>query len=742
MPNIDLNVFQAYATAHAGESHINVDTVQRWNASWLGFSFRAAAPATAETDQVAVQTFRDALAARYGAHVADAALNAAPATALSAQRILDAVTFADARQAEKTAAFARASAPAASPAEIARAMDFVMADVALPQGAHGVLLQAPLRDALQPLLAHVLALDATPAKTLLASLGAGLAARFENHLLRAMAQWDPAFDARAVSDIVAEIASYDELIARVPGLDVCLGLEATGFRGSVSTLLDRVQQDLPDLHARFGNGGHQPAGLTALRLTDSDPHKGGNRVAILALGDTRAVYKPRDVRIDEAISGSELASGRRSLMAQAGAQGITYRFLPRVAVDGTHYGYVQHLPHGTVADHLIDSTQAPAFHAQLGRAFAALMVAGARDIHHENMIVSGGLPHFSDLEFALSGRTFTPLAQALAAAAQPGGEAADAALRDALDRLMKGMQLEKIFELSTDTNSLLPTHHVHDNAFMPAPGLTDVVESVLAIRDATTGVITDNRNLRPLDARLADPLGRHMQPMTPAFSQTYAADVARGVRDGLAALQKAQNARNEYLDFVQNAGDFQVRHHPIQTSDQRLALGDLLQTGFSQRDLGDACDAFEGRLGNAQLDTLVQALDECDGEAKQALQRAMTQALGVLDVPYFSRVVNETSLRPDGAAPLAWDTPAGRSTDYFPQDLTAAPQAFATTLAGLTPATLARIESAVEQWMQLRGPSVSERYAIDSFAQYIDSPTLALIDALYADPRQAARFAP
>ncbi|MGK9007577.1 DUF4135 domain-containing protein, partial [Citrobacter europaeus] len=64
--------------------------------------------------------------------------------------------------------------------------------------------------------------------------------------------------------------------------------------------------------------------LVGLTLTDSDPHKQGNRVAILTFeGGGKVVYKPRDVRIDEALSGKDLEARdgppRRSLLEMAGA---------------------------------------------------------------------------------------------------------------------------------------------------------------------------------------------------------------------------------------------------------------------------------------------------------------------------------------------------------------------------------------------------------------------------------------
>lgn len=737
MPDINLNVFQAYASAHADTAHVDVDEVQRWQASWLGFRFGLAPAPTAESDSEALATFRAAMQEHYGAFIAGQAVPHDGTESLSSARILDAVRAADTLDAARQAAFDAARAPNATAAQREAALDAVMADVRWPKGAHGVLLQEPVRRALEPLLAPVLACDATPTRALLASLGTQLAARMEAHLLRAMRHDDAGFYARPIIETVEALGNHAGLLQVAPALGRCLEIEARGFQTSIRTLLARVQDDLAMLHQRFGAGGTPPAGLTGLRLTDSDPHKGGNRVAILTLGQTQVVYKPRDVRIDEAISGRDLQSSHRSLMQLAGAERMTYRFLPRQDADDVHYGYVEHLPHGRVEDHLIEARDAGAFFGDLGRGIAALMMAGATDIHHENMIVSRGVPYFTDLELAFAPSTLAPLDQLLRLVpnALPPTPQSDPLLA-ATDALMHGMVLDYLFANSIDSNPLLPGTLVHDGRFEQIMTTSDVPESIVAVRDAQSGRIQDNRTAR--------------QSFTPgedlSLYARHAGPLAAGVRAGLVAIRQAeQNGSQQYSQFLRDVGPYQIRHHPINTLTQREILVGQLLRAHDEHNLPAIDQVLDGTAVNAMLRDEVAGLTLHSPHARGPLREAMEAALALFDIPYFSRVVAEHSLRPDGGEPMSWYAPRSAVThdQYFNQRADAPMNGLMAQLMAADDGTLDRLEAAFVRWFGTREPLGGELAVIDGTPDYQACPTrdlLAAIRGTAAPPRAWWQF--
>lgn len=404
----------------------------------------------------AVTAFRGALASEFG----DSLLSRSPALAtdqpLTAARVGNYIDRLNVANAAKMACFDTAvRTPTAE--NLSLAMDYVMEDVKLPPGPHGHLLAAEVRSALQPLFVQTYGMDASPHRDLLGKLGSQLAVRLEDYLLRGLeahvdltskalpkAERDAVrLTAVSVSQVVARLEAAGglaSLSATIPALRVHLDTEVAGFTQNVSTLLTRVERDLGNIEGRFFPG-KPSTGLTGLVLTNSDPHKGGQRVALLSLSNgERLVHKPRDLRIDEAITGSNLAGGHRSLLEDAGATAMLYKFMPcedpaaAAPAPVHHYGYVAFLPHDTASHHLIEGDAAARdYHMMLGRGTAALMMAGATDIHHENIMVSQGKPYFTDLEFAFAEPVLNGVSSLLA---PPDGQVIDREVTQLMQHVM------------------------------------------------------------------------------------------------------------------------------------------------------------------------------------------------------------------------------------------------------------------------------------------------------------------
>lgn len=608
-------------------------------------------------NQAAVEAFQTALTDYYGAAASQATPEAQGGGALSARRILTGQEHAEQLNAAKLQDYQAFLAAPADARLRATALNRMMADVVLPPGPHAAYLDAPLRAALDPLMDACLRLDGSPGSTVLANLGSQLAVRLEEHMLRAFDGYTatPA-DRRPLGNSTLGNRQLDELMggfdpdaglaalaAALPGLQGRLHTETANFTSSMQTLLTRVAGDMGALGGRFfGNVPLQS--LTGVHLTDSDPHKQGNRVAILNFGEGRqVVYKPRDVRIDEAITGADLPQGRRSLMEMAGAD-ITFRFL--AGEDETHYGYVEFLHTDSVDDRLMSPEQGAAYYHELGRGTAALMLAGATDIHHENVMVSGRKPYFTDLEFAFSSSVMGNLAGLLT---DPPPRARDGLLGEAVSDMDLGM----LFSNALDTNSLHPQFRVQGNAFTEVPPWHDVFESVIVVREED-GTLVDNRRMRE-DER-------------PSLNARYAQDFRDGMLAGLQSLQIAERQHHRYADFLADTQGFQIRYHPLSTEDQRAELQNRLELSYRQPNPQGADDVMAGRppSDNAPLRALLDQKGLPTPERTVALQDAMVQAYGHHDVPYFSRQAGGLQALFDGHQPLTWQDPVtGQDHDDF-----------------------------------------------------------------------------
>ncbi|OCZ97532.1 hypothetical protein A7P25_16980 [Achromobacter xylosoxidans] len=574
----------------------------------------------------ALRTFQHALDEQHGHGAGRFALEETQHGKLSSHRIEAAVHAAPQHAAARMQALNQAALNGASAADLDAAMRFVMGDVRLPDGPRGDFIESELRDTLRLLLPQVLANDGTPEKSLAGALGTQLAARLDEYLLRGLEAYAAShFGPRNVEGLTQDqlIARLDSkgglphLHAAIPALAPHLQAECRAFETSVATMLTRMADNYEAISERFPGDGASTR-LHGITLTNSDPHKGGNRVALLDFGQGRqAVYKPRDVRIDEAISGAALSHGGHSLLEVAGASAMTYRFLPRHDDHGD-FGFVQFIPNADAENHLVSHDAAADMFQDLGRATAALMFAGATDIHHENIMVSNNRFFFTDLEFALS----TPVTQRFADLLQDNARADDeTAPSPALVKLMDAIMLDKAFGCATDNNPLQPAYRFVDGRLRRQDNLEDVPESLLVVRNAD------------------DTYSNNRYPGATSPYARYSEDFGKGLIDGLTRLQAADTMQ----PFITATTGFHLRYHPISTLGQREILMDELGTAFFGPDAGNANP--HGTLEN-KLDGIRDIQGRADLRA--ALRQTMLGAYANHDVPYYSKITGDATLYPDG----------------------------------------------------------------------------------------------
>jgi type 2 lantibiotic biosynthesis protein LanM len=172
-------------------------------------------------------------------------------------------------------------------------------------------------------------------------------------------------------------SGYGLLLDEYPVLGRLLA-QVTGLwlEGS-EEMLRRLAASRSDLQQSFGI--EPGAGLEAIQLGLSDPHRGGRAVAILAFGSgdssRKVVYKPKDMQVDLAY--------QEFLQQLNDASPLPpLRCLTIVSCEG--YGFMECL------DHRICSSDAElaCFYTNAGRLMAVLHLLGCTDCHHENLIAS------------------------------------------------------------------------------------------------------------------------------------------------------------------------------------------------------------------------------------------------------------------------------------------------------------------------------------------------------------------
>ncbi len=174
------------------------------------------------------------------------------------------------------------------------------------------------------------------------------------------------------------------LYLRYPALARMLATACCRWRENCEVLLTRFDRDRPAIEAVLFK-------RPAPRLSDvivgfSDPHAGGQRVAILKFTDgARLVYKPRSIDIDVAYY---------ALLDRLNAAGLEppLRRLCVVARDG--YGWIEYVQPSAMTG----TQDIRDFYLRMGAHLAILYLTKATDFHAENVVASGAEPMLVDLE--------------------------------------------------------------------------------------------------------------------------------------------------------------------------------------------------------------------------------------------------------------------------------------------------------------------------------------------------------
>lgn len=176
---------------------------------------------------------------------------------------------------------------------------------------------------------------------------------------------------RELSSATARRATLD---AEYPVLADVESTVIRQWRESTVQLLGRLSHQRDVIEAHFGIAATAP--LTGVALAAGDRHNDGRSVAVLAFGDARLVYKPRDVRLERLWSDV--------LGVVFGGQLRAPHVL--AADDGSPHGFVEFIHRAVTAGR----SDWAAYYRDAGRTLAVLYAIGATDCHHENFVDAGG----------------------------------------------------------------------------------------------------------------------------------------------------------------------------------------------------------------------------------------------------------------------------------------------------------------------------------------------------------------
>jgi type 2 lantibiotic biosynthesis protein LanM len=355
--------------------------------------------------------------------------------------------------------------------------------------------------------------------------------------------------------------------------------------------IDRLAADLPAIRRELIK---TPAGADIVEIKSgvSDPHNGGRCVNIVTFADdTRVVYKPKDLRLDEALSDLvERLNGARAPVALKTACALSR--------DG--YGWTEFIEHAGCAG----ARDCDTFFRRAGAWLALLHCFAATDIHQENMIAVGDHPVPIDLETILQ-----PSAEEHKIGA-PEAEAFDAAMEIVGNSVMTvgllpayGRSVDNhVFAMGGMTadwgaRTVISWKHVNTDAMRPAK-----------VEEAGAGT----PNLPHVNGRYAK-LGDHVESFIAGFAD-YADFLRRQVQDVKAAA------------LLKDFAGLTVRKVVRPTRFYYMLL----------RRLKDHRNMADGAIWSAQADFMARLADwDKTTDPLWPLQRAERAALLALNVPYF-----------------------------------------------------------------------------------------------------------
>ena len=206
----------------------------------------------------------------------------------------------------------------------------------------------------------------------------------ELHVAKLSGQLTAADESGKFAQFVA-LATQDSfketLRRRYPVLEARLGRALGQQSSAIVTLARRIVADRDALAALLG----RPAGaLRAASLGRGDVHEGGQAVAQLEFAGGKVMYKPRPVRVDQALE---------SFLSDL-FQGAADRIRVPAVLDRGAYGWTAFVEHRYCAN----EEELKTFYRNIGHWLAVLRLLGGTDVHHENLIACGPVPCVVDVE--------------------------------------------------------------------------------------------------------------------------------------------------------------------------------------------------------------------------------------------------------------------------------------------------------------------------------------------------------
>ncbi|MEI7606524.1 MAG: type 2 lanthipeptide synthetase LanM [Rhodospirillaceae bacterium] len=217
----------------------------------------------------------------------------------------------------------------------------------------------------------------------------------------------------ATSDYRSFIAAmraegYPALLADYPGLAGMLTTAARSWAAAHGRLMLRFDSDR--LHLRTCGLVDGDGRVEGLVTHCSDPHDGGQSVAILSLEGGRAlVYKPRPVDMED---------GLLQMLAWANRAGFPWPYRLTGLQPRSGYGWMEHV----AAAPCRDENAVEHFYARSGGLFCLWWLLQGTDMHHENLIASGEHPVIVDAETLLHPRPSAQFIRSLGPGAYHGDE--------------------------------------------------------------------------------------------------------------------------------------------------------------------------------------------------------------------------------------------------------------------------------------------------------------------------------
>jgi len=188
--------------------------------------------------------------------------------------------------------------------------------------------------------------------------------------------------------------SWLERLEDLPGLAHPLGMAVQHWRESTVEMLKRLDADIDQLARRLWQG-RCPQFVMRFSPDAGDPHQGGRSVCLIRFeGEDRVVYKPKPQAGSAAWQQLLRWCGEQPALRAAGVELGT-----REIVDLGDYGWDQTLAKDSADD--VDAGAAARWLRSYGALVRLLEVVEAADMWFDNLLTSGGLPQFIDVETVL-----------------------------------------------------------------------------------------------------------------------------------------------------------------------------------------------------------------------------------------------------------------------------------------------------------------------------------------------------